>query len=89
MKKCFRIKWISDVKHGRKAELIPLDKQERSRILNLNPLRNNEASGIELDMNGDIIDNVPGYILKGNRPLNEWETNNIVCEEVYPEKFDL
>lgn len=89
MNKCFRIKWIYDVDQGRKAELLPLDTEERFRILNLNPLRDNEASGIEFDVNGDIINNVPGYILKGNKPLNEWEANDIVCEEVYPEKFDL
>lgn len=74
---------------GWKAAIKPYPEENgRLRILNLNPVRENEASGIEMDLEGKLLEDSSGYLLVGNKPLKDWEPGDIVAEELYPVNMD-
>ena len=90
MGKCFVIESIEDVLNGgRKATIKPVEEEDgRMRILHLDSVRENEAAGVEMTKDSVVIENSSGYLLKGDKPLNEWKPGDLVCEELFPEDID-
>ena len=88
MEKSFRILEITPMcGNYALAQVADVDNENDVRILCLNPLRKNEASGIELTDNYKVTHGM-GYCLCGEKPLNEWSVNDIVHERFYPAKLD-
>ena len=90
MGKCFIIEKIYNLTGpARLAKVVTVEEENgRPRILNLNPLRTNEATGVEMDSATNVVTGAPGYLLKASKPLSEWEDGDIVREELYPSELD-